>query len=410
MKILTISAHYPPYHSGGYGIRIKNIMDGLAERGHKILVLSTQAEKYVQSGDGKQNYPIERILHNHYEIKRFFKELYFDLLDVELLRRYINDVNPDLIYLGHIYPITKQLMPFLSSLSIPILFDEGGNGLKGAWTDHGRWFRLLTDYNFDNKLLNNFLPFLRRNMLLVNHGKLMGQWAWPENMSIIFNSELNLDNARNFGVPVQSARVIHSGVDTEIFKFKTRLTFSAPLIIIVPGRIEPKKGQIDAVKLLNELKKLEIDAELTLVGTCADADYFYTINEEISKLGLHGKVTFSEMVSQDQLVQLYYESDICYFSSYHRSGFSRVPLEAMSSGCIVISYGNEGSDEIIKEGFNGFLVEPGDIGKSCEIIRMLKNSPDQMKEVCSTARKEVAENYSLLDYIKKIELVIYLVR
>lgn len=406
MKILTISAHFPPHHSGGYGIRVKDIMDGLAERGHEILVLTTKAKRPVRAREVNSNYPIERVLRNHSGIKRFLKELYFDVLDVGLIRRYINDFKPDLIYLGHIYPISKQLVPLLSSLSIKVLFDEGGNGLKGAWTDHGRWFRLLSDYKFKSKAINFFLPTIRRIILWVNSGKLVDHWSWPEKMRIIFNSDLNLNNAELIGVPVYNARVVHSGVDSENFIFKPRNNLASPIKIIIPGRIEPKKGQIDGVRLLDQLNNHGVNAELTFIGPNSNVDYYAQLVKEIGLLGLEERVGFEDMVSQEELVELYQQADICFFPSYHRSGFSRVPLEAMATGCIVISYGNEGSVEVIKNGITGFLVEPGEINEVGEIIGLLAASSTMVKEVCANAREEVVEKYSLPTYISQIEEIL----
>jgi len=88
-----------------------------------------------------------------------------------------------------------------------------------------------------------------------------------------------------------------------------------------------------------------------------------------------------------------------------------VPLEAMSCGCIVISYGNEGSAEIIKIGITGYLVAPGEISKVGEIIGLLAASSIMVREVCAKAREEVVEKYSLPIYIQKIEKILtYIVR
>lgn len=403
MKILTISAHFPPHHSGGYGIRVKDIMDGLAERGHEILVLTTKAKRPVRAREVNSNYPIERVLRNHSGIKRFLKELYFDVLDVGLMRRYINDFKPDLIYLGHIYPISKQLMPLLASMPIRILFDEGGNGLKGAWTDHGRWFRLLSDYKFKSKVINFFLPTIRRIILWVNNGKLIDKWSWPDNLSVIFNSKQNQSFVLGLEVPMLRSEVIYSGINTDRFTFRPRKGLSTPIRIICPGRIEPRKGQMDAVRLIAALRNEGIVAEMVLVGKVVSNEYERRKLKEIEELGLRGQIQTLSMASQDELVRLYHQADICFFPSYQESGLSRVPLEAMTCGCVVISYGNEGSDEIIKNGENGYLVSPGDIKNVKEVIDALKKSPVLVQETCSRAHKDVIESYSMPRYIDKVE-------
>ena len=66
MKILAISAFHPPDHFGGYELRVKSILDGLAERGHEILLLTNLPEKQGLKLETGQ-YPVLRSLHNRYK-------------------------------------------------------------------------------------------------------------------------------------------------------------------------------------------------------------------------------------------------------------------------------------------------------------------------------------------------------
>ncbi len=367
------------------------------------MILTTKAEGLKLDKTIGTSYPIYRVLHNHYTAKFFPKEIFFDIQDINALDQVIREFKPDLIYSGHIYPLTKQLLPYLSTLDIPIVCDEGGNSLKGAWTDHGRWFRLLNDFKFSNKFLNTLIPVFKKIVLWISRGKLITNWTWPESMAIIFNSNLNFKNAAQFGVPVQNARVIHSGVDLNKFSFRPRPAISTPIRIIIPGRIEQKKGQIDGVRLINELHMHGIEAELIITGSCSDSIYAMQIEEEIKKMGLQRDIVFQNMVSQEEIAALYQQCDVCFFSSYHQSGFSRVPLEAMACGCIVTSYGNEGSDEIIKNEENGFLIAPGDIWAVAELVTRLVKEDYLVARIIKNARDCIEINYSLPVYISQIE-------
>jgi hypothetical protein len=62
MRILTISAFYPPYTYGGYEIRIGDIMDGLSARGHKIHVLTTKPDPAMKAASKSLPYPVVRRL------------------------------------------------------------------------------------------------------------------------------------------------------------------------------------------------------------------------------------------------------------------------------------------------------------------------------------------------------------
>lgn len=406
MRILTITADFPPYHGGGYGIRIKNIMDGLSTRGDDISVLTTKAKNRKLKESIENRYPIFRYLNNRYQAKFFPKEVLFDIQDVFTIDKTIRKFKPDLIYVGHIYPFTKQLLPFLSTLEIPILCDEGGNSLKGAWTDQGRWFRFTGDYQARFQWLNKLKPLVIQAVMILSRGRIKEGWSWPTNLSVIFNSNKNQSFVLGLGVPVQRSKVIYSGIDTDIFTFHQQEALNNPLTIICPGRVEPRKGQLDAVRLMALLKSQEIDANLLIVGKVMSQDYKQQILDEIEQNNLEEYAQLLPMVSQEELAKLYHQADICFFPSYQDSGLSRIPLEAMACGSIVVSYGNEGSDEIIKNDVNGYYVEPGDIKKVVEIIKALEASSARVQEISTTARSEIIETHIITAYIDKIETFI----
>ena len=63
MRILTLSAYYPPYSYGGYENRVRDVMDGLAARGHEVTVLTTKPDTAMQATPIEFAYPVIRRLH-----------------------------------------------------------------------------------------------------------------------------------------------------------------------------------------------------------------------------------------------------------------------------------------------------------------------------------------------------------
>ena len=407
MNILVITAHYPPFHAGGYEIRVKNILDELSARGHSIHVLTDIPGNRHLAKSQTSNYPITRKLHNQLKVKSFPEEVLFDLLDTKVLEDQIDRFKPDVLYLGHMYVLSKALMPYLALKNIPVVYDEGGAGLIEAWTQHGRWFRFTGDYRSRFAVLNWIKPLAIKVVCKLSRGRIKTQWAWPENMHIIFNSELNHRNALVKEVPVGKVSVIHSGIDVDKFHFRPRAQLSTPLKIIVPGRIERRKGQIDAVRLLKQLIEAGIDARLILAGARWMDGYFDEVVDEIQKSRMAEKISIFPMLSTEELVKQYLEADICFFPSYFRTGFSRVPLEAMSCGSLVISYGNEGSDEVIKDGETGIIVPPGNLSGMVESIRQMIASPATAQKMTTVARMDVEINYSMPGYIDQIEKLLF---
>lgn len=403
MRILTITSNHPPCHSGGYELRVKDIMDGLFVRGHQVLVLSTSKTKSVTLGSHPSAYQVKRVLHDRNHVKFFPKEVLYDLIDTKVIEKTIKEFQPDVIYLGHTYILSKAILPNLASLAIPIVYDEGGTGLKGAWTENGRWFRFCGDYQSKWNVINKLKPWVIKFVLHLGKGRIQAAWRWPENMRVFFNSQNNLNHSLSFGVAVEGAKVIHSGIDLEKFEFRHRRQLASPIKIICPGRLDPRKGQLDAIAIISKLSEIGIKAELTLVGEVFMPGYLEQIREEINSGGLQETVKILGMVSQEELAKLYQQADICYFTSYHPTGFSRTPLEAMACGCIVISYGNEGSDEVIRHEENGFIVQDGNIDEVKGIIEHLIRLPQAVSKISLAARKEICTNFELSGYIKSIE-------
>lgn len=425
MKILAITSRYPPYHFGGYELRCRNIMDVLAARGHTILILTSQKEMTLSAFHFEAAYSIYRRLHLSYKagdfISRmtlwplsyplgmlliFMRELLFDCQDITFIDNQIKKFQPDVIYLGHITNLSRAIMPYLAACKIPIVYDEGGSGLIDSWVERGIWQKFIERFSNKFWILDGMKSIVAKTVYTLSGQKIKPQWDWPRAMRIIFNSELNRNNAISKGVPIHQATVIHSGVDTKKFTFRHREKFYYPLVLIIPGRIEPRKGQLDAVRLLAKLHETSIDAKLLLVGERWVGSYYWEIEKEIEEKQLNDSVSFLPMIEQDRLIELYHQADICLFPSYYRTGFSRVPLEAMACGCLVISYGNEGSDEIILDKKTGFLVPPGDYLETANIIQELISNNEMSRNITDAARKAIEENNAIECYVDRIEDII----
>ena len=425
MKILAITALYPPYHSGGYEIRTKNIMDGLSSRGHEILVITSQKDASLRLPEQKANYAIRRKLRirvgkwdlidalTRWRITHilgmslsFVRELFFDMRDLEIIDRLINHFQPDVIYLGHISPLSRTIMPYLADCKIPIVFDEGGSGLLRTRDEPGILYKFIM-YDTNGFWLKNTIKSLVIKFICeISEKRIKSQWVLPGSMRTIFNSQLNLNNAIKSGLQIYKTSMIHSGIETDKFRFVRKNQISSPVVILVPGRILPLKGQIDAIKLLSSLKDREIDARVIFAGNIWDYSYMKEISLEIERLNLEDRVTFFSMMTQEHLAMHYQQADICFFPSYQRTGFSRTPLEAMACGCIVISYGNEGSDEIIRDKHNGFIVQAGDYEKVVSTIKELISSELMVKNINLNARIDIDECYSMNTYVSQIEEVV----
>lgn len=425
MKILVISANYPPLHSGGYEIRIKNIIDELFQRGHLVRVITSKCFRMAKNADIKIKYPVLRKLHEKSLKKNWIDlltahsltrviglglvgvmQLIHDILDLKAIDHIISEFHPDIIYLGHILPLTRTLFPYLADLQIPIVLDDGGGTLFLSNKEKGIWFKLIEGDTEKISIIDGFKPLIIRLVGLLSKHRIKPDWNLPNNMQILFKREANLNAVKNAGISVEGAVVLHSGVDINLFNFVNRNAISLPVTIIYPARIEPRKGQLDALKLLSHLVDAGIDSRLILVGE-ARSSFIVEFQDMVRTLDIKEYLEICLMMPHEEIVSYYQQADLVFFPSYWKDGLSRVPLEAMACGCIVISYGNEGSYEIIRDGENGFLVDPGNYDAITEIIKTLISDPKQVARITNRARLDIESNYALDAYVDQIEDIIY---
>ena len=405
MKILAISAFYPPDHSGGYGLRLEEIFDGLSHRGHKVSILTNRAnEKPENESDDKTN--IFRSLHLKNATVNVFRQIYSDCKDLFFLNRILKQIQPDIIYLGHIQNLSNTILPYFSKRNYPLVFDEGGSGIIYLHRMCQRGIYFYKNEN-DSALKKLMKGLVYKFTNVVSLGLITPKWPWPENMRIFYNSQSGLHNALDQGAPVEDAEVIYSGLDLVKFPYQERQKIEAPVKILMPTRIKEPKGCLDGVKLIRELKKRNISAELQIIGEVQSEAYYSLMMDTIQELGLADFVKIDGMISQSELSQRYHNSDITFFPSYFKTGFSRVPLEAMASGCLVITYGNEGTKEVVQNSKNGIIAEEGDIIGLADSIQALIVDPDGYKKIVQAARKEVESRFSLENYLDHIESLLY---
>lgn len=399
MRILVITADYPPYHFGGYELRCQSVLTNLKRRNHEIVIISNST-KPVES-KAEDNIEIYRILHKS-PPSTIIKLLLYDYMDLKFLEREIRAFRPDIIYLWHIESFSRALFPFFAKQRIPIVFDEGSNGLIRAWYRRGQWFNLLgrkSPYVWKQWVKSR----LARCLYLLTQGIIADEWQWPDEMVAYFNNDQYFQDFKKHSIPLKRTLIIQSGLDTDLFKFLPKKLSSDCIKLLIVGRIVPLKRALDAIYIVSTLLSIGISTQLAIVGPIVSIDYFRVLEDEIRKRDLQNVVSFEGHQKHSDLVKYYHESTICLFLSNAETGLSRVPLEAMSTGCLIISYGNEGSSQVIQHEKTGFLVAEGNIIEIVEIIKLLISNEDLYEEIIANAREYVERNHTIDKYIDSIE-------
>jgi len=199
-----------------------------------------------------------------------------------------------------------------------------------------------------------------------------------------FNSRYTLDSARRRGWRLESAVVVHPGIDPDRFAPRKQEPWAWRLLYC--GRIDPRKGIDTAIHALAWLPE---EARLTIHGD-GDAGHERELALLVRQLGLAGRVDFTRS-DHDQVPDVYAAADVVLFPVTWREPWGLVPLEAMSIGRpVVASRAGGGPAEYLEDGTNCLQFEPGDADGLATAVRVLAEQPQLRERLCASGRKTAA--------------------
>ncbi|MGE5457188.1 MAG: glycosyltransferase [Methanococcaceae archaeon] len=210
------------------------------------------------------------------------------------------------------------------------------------------------------------------------------------------------------GADASRMSVIRYGISPEKFPFIKRdpvhikYKENRTINFLQLSNFNEKKGHKYTVLAFNELIKKQSNCTLTLAG---DGELRSEIEGLSASLGIRDKVFFPGNVKPEAVKTFMAEADVFLHhsltaSSGDQEGIPNVIIEAMATGLPVISTFHAGIPELIKDGYNGFLVEEKDIDsytrKMIEIIKIENN-------FASLASNTVFQDFNLITQACKLK-------
>jgi glycosyltransferase involved in cell wall biosynthesis len=171
----------------------------------------------------------------------------------------------------------------------------------------------------------------------------------------------------------------------------TRITFL--------GQLGARKGSADLVDALSRLRHIP-DWTATLAG---DGDVDGT-RQKVASLGLADRVTVPGWISTVERAAQLERSDMLVLPSYAEN-LPMVILEAFAHGVPVIATPVGAIPEVVRDGWNGFLVAPGDVqGLAAAIERMIRD-PALRARMGIAAQRDHAEKFEITRYLERLAAV-----
>lgn len=213
--------------------------------------------------------------------------------------------------------------------------------------------------------------------------RLLYRGLYPRFDRVVCQSrDMRDDMVDNFGLPAGKARVIHNPVDADAVVARAAAGgagLPAGMVnLVAAGKLKQQKG-FDL--LLEALALLPADRfRLTVLG---QGPLRESLEEQARHLGLAGRAVFAGF--QDNPYPWLAAADLFVLSSRYE-GLPNVVLEALTLGTPCVAFRCPGGlDEVVREGENGFLAEPGNPVDLARAIRQAADAGLDRAVVAATA-------------------------
>jgi phosphatidylinositol alpha-1,6-mannosyltransferase len=229
--------------------------------------------------------------------------------------------------------------------------------------------------------------------------KLLFQQGLKTISKYVVPSEWTKEKLRELGVDEDKIEVIHPGIDFQRFNDfqleERKYSSEDKFTLLTVGRLDERKGH----KLVLEAIKDIEDVEYLIAGS---GEMEEEIKQKIQQLELEEKVEMLGYVPEEDLVQLYHESDLFIMTSKQTKnsveGFGIVYLEANATGTPVIAADIGGTPSAVKNGETGLLTDPNP-EEIQEKIQQVRESPEKFSESAT----KWAKNHDWQNHIEGLD-------
>lgn len=150
----------------------------------------------------------------------------------------------------------------------------------------------------------------------------------------------------------KNAITIYNGVNQHEFEKVNKEDYKYNIITV--GSLIPRKKHDITIQAIEKLYKKYPKIRLNIVGFGVEKE---NLTNLVKEKKLEEVVTFKGEISNNEVLELMNKSYVFILPSV-AEGFGIVYIEAMKAGTIAIATKGEGIDGFIKNGKNGFLVNP----------------------------------------------------
>ncbi len=362
MKILITVGIFPP-DIGGPASFVPKIAKHLQENGFEVTIICLSNEKIVDN----ESFKIIRILRNQNLMIRWIKTIF---------KMIYNGRNADTIFVNG--------LPMEAYIANLFLRKKLIRKIVGDWAwERGRNKAIIND-SFDEFQKN-------KHNLHLEIAKFSRGWTATK-ADLVITPSVHLKNVvKNWGVSENNLKVIYNGtnIQSKITKKENEV-----LHFITVGRLAPWKNIDKIIQAMAILNEKGFNFIFNIVGSGP-------LNEKlkilVKELKLENKIFFLGQKNTEELNKIYLDSDI-YIQASGYEGLPHVILEAINFNLSIISTPVGGTNEILLDGKNGWILKlkdkkaPDEFDLQ-EIIYELVDNKTKSNNLIHNAKEYLIENF-----------------
>lgn len=403
MRILFISAFYPPQVIGGWEQLVADLNVGLQRRGHETLVLTS---RHGVTPDAGTVPGVARLLHLESDL-HYYRPLAHILSHRRKMRenlrqtqRIITEFAPDVIFIHSMWNLSRRIARCAESSRPGRVVYYIANDWPCAPDLHTTYWR-----DPARRWPQRWLKRVVAPLPLALAARERRATPLRFERVLCVSEAIRCLLAAEAGIAHTQMEVVYNGIDLREFVPSERPTPPPGRIaLLFAGSLVPHKGAhtaIEALALLDQ-RGLLGQTTLTIVGS-GHPDYEARLRRLVAAHGLDGAVSFRGRLPRDQMAALMAHFDVLVFPSIWEEPLARVVQEAMAVGLVVVGTTTGGSAEILVEGETGLTFPPGDGAALAARLAELQAAPEQGRRLAARARATVVQRFSFNRMLDEVE-------
>lgn len=405
MRILFLTNFYQVRGSGGEEQSCQQVVEGLQQRGHATLVLTSM--------HGSNNVPVERdgiyrslylemdLVPIRHSIIFFTRRRAREKHNLQVFERVLRQFDPDIIFIWGMWNLPFSLPAFAEARYPHKVVYRFATYWPTLPSQHEVYWR-IPGRKWYSRIPKRILGHIALAMLT----KEVHQYPLTFNHAICVSSA-SRDILVKAGIPITNARIIYTGLDIKKYVNSEQYQQShgdQSLNLLYAGRLASDKGIDTAIeamaKLVFDQGRQEI--RLSLVGS-GSTDYENYLRHLVSQTRLSDYVTFLGWVPPEKMPELLCKFDVLLLTSIWPEPFARVLVEGMVSGLVVVATPTGGTSEIVLDGENGLLFKPGNPDDLMQKIARLADNPELRRKLVKAGKQTVMERFTITNMMDNIE-------